>query len=113
MRQLLKPRNINFSYSLFIFSDQQPSLPILLHSQVPQQIGAHYETFGIILLNDDTGSYTRGICSGCEANQATQRILGEWLQGKGLPVTWQSFSKALEDTGLFEMKTKLGLPDSY
>ena len=28
------------------------------------------------------------------------RILQEWLQGKGLPVTWASLVQTLRDTGL-------------
>ena len=28
------------------------------------------------------------------------RILQEWLQGKGLPVTWESLIQTLRDTGL-------------
>ena len=28
------------------------------------------------------------------------RILQEWLEGKGLPVTWESLVQVLRDTGL-------------
>ena len=28
------------------------------------------------------------------------RVLQEWLEGKGLPVTWESLVQSLRDTGL-------------
>ena len=34
------------------------------------------------------------------AENVTLRILQEWLEGKGLPVTWETLNKTLKDAGL-------------
>ena len=84
------------------FSGEQPSLPELLCLKIPQQVGANYSTFGIILLNDQTGSRVDSIEEYCLRNpeKITRKILQEWLEGKGLPVTWESLVQTLRDTNL-------------
>ena len=58
--------------------------------------------FGIILLNDKTGSRIRSLKKECQGDtdDVMLRILEEWLEGKGLPVTWESLVRSLRDTGL-------------
>ena len=84
------------------FSGEQPSLPELLRLKVPQQVGANYSTFGIFLLNDRTGSRVQSLKQACLGNpeDVMLRILQEWLEGKGLPVTWESLVQTLRDTNL-------------
>ena len=80
-----------------IFSGEQPSLPELLRLKVPQQVGANYSMFGIFLLNDQTGSRVNAIDDECrgKSDRIILRILQEWLEGKGLPVTWESLVQTL------------------
>ena len=42
-----------------------------------------------------------------DAEDVMQRILREWLEGKGLPVTWETLIKTLRDTGLNELADKI------
>ena len=80
-----------------------PTLPELLRLKVPQQVGANYSTFGIILLNDTVGSRVRSFKQACQGDpeDVMLRILQEWLEGKGLlPVTWQTLVKTLRDIEL-------------
>ena len=58
--------------------------------------------FGICLLNDETGSRVRGFKQACQGDpeDVVLRILQEWMEGKGLPLTWESLIKTLRDTGL-------------
>ena len=84
------------------FSGEQPSLPELLSLKVPQEVGANYSTFGIFLLNDRTGSRIRSFKKECQgdAEDVMLRILEEWLEGKGLPVTWESLVQTLRNIDL-------------
>jgi hypothetical protein len=77
-------------------------MPELLRLRVPQQVGANYSTFGIFLLNDMTGSRVDIIDTECRERpeRIVLRILQEWLEGKGLPVTWESLIQTLRDTDL-------------
>ena len=54
------------------------------------------------ILNDKTGSRVRGIKQTClgEPEDVVLRILQEWLEGKGLPVTWESLIQTLRDIDL-------------
>ena len=84
------------------FSVEPPSLPKLVRLKVPQQVGANYSMFGIILLNDKTGSRVRSFKKECQgdAEDVMLRILQEWIEGKGLPVTWESLIQTLRDVEL-------------
>ena len=84
------------------FSDERPSLPELLRLKVPQQVGANYSTFGIFLLNDQTGSRVNTIEHDChwQSEPIVRKILQEWLEGKGLPVTWESLVQTLQNIDL-------------
>ena len=77
-------------------------MPELLRLRVPQQVSANYFTFGVFLLKDKTGSRVRGFKQAClgEPEDVVLRILQEWLEGKGLPVTWESLIQTFRDTDL-------------
>ena len=84
------------------FSGEHPSLPELLRLKVPQEVGANYSTFGIILLDDQTGSRVNTIEHDChyQSEPIVRKILQEWLEGKGLPVTWDLFVQTLRHMDL-------------
>ena len=77
-------------------------MPELLRLRVHQQVSANYFTFGVFLLKDKTGSRVRGFKQAClgDPEDVMLRILQEWLEGKGLPVTWESLIQTLRDTDL-------------
>ena len=97
-------------HGLYNSSGERPTLPELLHLRVPQQVGANYSMFGIFLLNDETGSRVRGFKQAClgDPEDVVLRILQEWLEGKGLPLTWESLIKTLRDTGLSTLADHIG-----
>ena len=70
--------------------------------ELPQRVGANYFTFGIFLLNDQTGGRVYAIEDECrgKAERIILRILQEWMEGRGLPVTWESLVQTLRDTKL-------------
>ena len=86
----------------FSFLVECPYLPELLRLKVPQEVGANYSTFGIFLLNDWTGSRVNTIEHDChmQSGPIIRKILQEWLEGKGLPVTWESLIQTLRDVEL-------------
>ena len=95
--------NLNITLCpFFSFLVEPPSLPELLRLKVHQQVGANYSMFGIFLLNDKTGSRIDSIEEYCRGNpeKITRKILQEWLEGKGLPVTWETLIKTLRDVEL-------------
>ena len=84
-------------------------MPELLRLQIPQGVGGNFYTFGIFLLNDETGSRMnifRKECLG-KPEDVILMILQEWLEGKGLPVTWVSLIRALKDAELFAMADQI------
>ena len=84
------------------FLGARPTLPELLRLDVPQQVGANYSIFGILLLNDETGSRVRSFKKEClgDAEDVVLRILQEWLEGKGVAVTWELLVKTLKEAKL-------------
>ena len=86
-----------------------PTLPGLVRLKVPQQVGANYSMFGICLLNDITGSRVGVIENDCQrmSEKIILRILQEWLEGKGLPLTWESLIKTLRDTGFSNLADEI------
>ena len=85
-----------------LFSGKQPSLPELLRLKVPQQVGANYSTFGIFLLHDETGAHIDALEVECHGrpDRIVVRILRDWLEGRGLPVSWEVLVQTLRDTEL-------------
>ena len=69
---------------------------------IPQEVGTHYQQFGILLLNDSMGSRVRNIIHKCreQPEDIIFEILKQWMEGKGGPVTWETLVETLEDIGL-------------
>ena len=82
--------------SLYI-SGECPSLPDLLQLDIPQVVGVNYEMFGVLLLDDKTGSRVDIIVDDCRgmSGRIVKSILKEWLKGRGKPVTWQALIDTL------------------
>ena len=91
------------------FSGDRPSLPQLVRLKIPQQVGANYLMFGIILLNDETGSRVNAIDDECrgKSDRIIVKILQEWIEGKGIPVTWETLVQTLRDTGLSDLADQI------
>ena len=97
----------------FLTLAQCPTLPTLLmfpckgrFVNIISEIGAKYTTFGILLLNDQTGARITAIAREHtnDAEQINIVVLQEWLQGKGKkPVTWHTLIEVLKDAGLSEL----------
>ena len=83
------------------------TMPELLRLRVPQTVAPHYSTFGILLLNDIKGNRVRALKMKGDADDVVLEILGEWLEGKGLPVSWETLIKSLRDTGLNELADQI------
>lgn len=89
----------------------KPTMPELLNFttasgeeyKLLEEIGTHYNDFGIMILNDKTGGITAYIA---QENQnrvvATNRdILTRWLAGEGKePVSWSTLIDVLKNVGL-------------
>ena len=69
---------------------------------IPQEIGAYYQKFGILLLNDNDGRKVDAIVEGKEnTEEINLEILKRWLQGDGLqPGTWRTLIQVLWDSQL-------------
>ena len=74
----------------------------LLDFKIHQEVSTSYFKFGVILLNDETGSRVSGFEHAClrDPEPIVKRILQEWLEGKGLSVTWEILIKTLRDIEL-------------
>ena len=64
---------------------------------MPLRVRDKYRTFGIILLQDDTGEKMAIIDNDCrgKAEEITLSVLGKWVRGGGMSVTWESLITAL------------------
>ena len=70
---------------------------------IPQQIGTNFMKFGILLLEDETGSRIQSIIHECRDNaeQVNMKVLQEWIAGRGkLPVSWDTLIEVLQDIDL-------------
>ena len=99
--------------SLFSIAPQPepppPTLPDLLHLQIPQEVSTKYFHFGTFLLNDKMGCIVTSIEHKClqDPVRIVNHILSEWLQGKGTEITWKSLIKALQDADLKVLAEKV------
>ena len=91
----------------FFLADNEPTLPDLLcfdsktreSVNIITEVGAKYQMFGILLLDDKTGAYVRSLIkkhSGdCES--INMETVEEWLQGRGAkPVSWRTLTRKLK-----------------
>ena len=70
------------------------------------EIGVHYFTFGVHLLQDSTGSQVGALEKemGKNAQDINHRIFALWLQGKGRqPVTWDTLVTVLKESKLHQL----------
>ena len=97
--------NILFHYYFFHITGERPSLPELLRLEIPQHVATKYESFGILLLNDETGSRVDSIVDDCRgiSERITTKILKEWIAGRGKPLTWSSLIETLRQCQLTEV----------
>ena len=76
--------------------------------KIAQQIGDRYYLLGSLLLKDDTGELTSVIVHQHQHQHnvalINERILLQWLQGKGKqPVSWSTLINVLKTMGLSEL----------
>ena len=73
------------------------SLPKLMELRVPEQVGTSYKQFGTRILDDEKGILVDSIKEAMrgEPKKINTEILQYWLQGKGLPVTWETLLDTL------------------
>ena len=78
-------------------SGEHPALPELLELKVPLRVRDKYESFGIFLLNDDTGDKVAVIKDRCrdDPEKVTLAILRDWVRGCGVTVSWESLVETL------------------
>ena len=66
-----------------------------------QNIGGKHEEFGLKLLKDDAGNIMAEITGEITGISAIKRkIILVWMQGNGMPVTWESLAEVAESMGL-------------
>ena len=84
-------------------------MPELLPFKVIEQVYHKHYAFGIFLLNDRTGGRVKEIEQDCHMRPGSiiKSILQEWLEGKGLDVTWESLVQALRDTGFPDLADQI------
>ena len=100
------------------FGDQQrsdscstkvPSLSLLHTLNVTEQVGTKCRKFGTLLLNDQKGNQVdiiqKELCGDVE--DINTKILQYWLQGKGLPVTWENLLDTLKACSLNELADQI------
>ena len=87
------------------WSSEEPSLPLLITLHVTIHLGTHYQKFGILLLNDRTGIQIDQIENECHGipEKINIKILQYWLQGRGLPVTWETLLDTLKTCGFHQL----------
>lgn len=90
-------------------TDSCPTLPELLNFQgrkrkinTAWEIDTQFPTFGILLLEDQTGTMVTAIASKRRGNAEpiVTEIFQKWLTGNGKPVSWRTLIGVLRDTGL-------------
>ena len=80
------------------------------HMDLAEEIGAEYDKFGTLLLDDENGNKVKNIEVSKRGDPVgiTVEILKQWLQGKGRkPVAWQTLVKCLRDTDLNTLVDKM------
>ena len=69
---------------------------------IPQQVGTKYFMFGVLLLDDKTGTEVNAIVTQYrgDAEQINSEILRLWIGGKGKPLSWNALIDVLKAIGL-------------
>lgn len=77
--------------------------------RIPEKVGARYYSFGMCLLKDMSGEKLqkfRGECQG-DARAIVRMIWKEWLEGKGVPVTWGALVDVLREIGIYDLADQI------
>ena len=88
---------------------RKPMLPEVLDLGILEAVGAEYGKFGVLLLNDKTGSLLNEIEHDClgKSNRITLTILHKWLEGKGEHPTWSTLVKTLSSCKIYGLANKI------
>ena len=78
-------------------------------ANIPREVGVKYFDFGTHLLQDPTGAHIRDLEHQLFRNgeEINKRILTEWLEGKGRPVTWATLVEVLNIIGMGELAKQI------
>lgn len=74
------------------------------------EIGSRYVMFGLLLLEDATGSKVQNIAHQHrnDSEKINMEILQRWIDGRGkLPVTWQTLTDVLRYCNLSELAAEI------
>ena len=90
-------------------SSENLSLPTLTKLGVPEQVSTKFRKFGTLLLDDEKGAQVDNIEEDLHGNpeRINTKILQYWLQGKGLPVTWETLLDTLRACSLNGLADKI------
>ena len=77
-------------------------MPQLLKMNLPSRVGPKVNVFGIFLLSDDIGNKVANITERCRGDpeKIAFEVLREWLEGKGVEVSWENLIATLRDCEL-------------
>ena len=80
-------------------SGESPNLPELLKLRIHEHVVKDYEMFAVSLLDDKTGGKLAIIKKRClnDPKEIIVDVLTDWLQGKGVRVSWESLVTTLRD----------------
>ena len=69
---------------------------------LPLRVGDRFETFGVLLLDDETGDKMAIMREKFmrDPEKITMEVLREWLAGKGVEVSWESLIATLRKSKL-------------
>ena len=87
---------------LFSVTEDHPTMPQLIDIDLPSRVGEKFNVFGTLLLQDDYCNKMENITEGCRGKpeRITIAVLSEWLQGKGVEVSWESLIATLRKSKL-------------
>ena len=99
---------LNFSFLPSVSGDK-PTLPELVRINLPSRVGPKYHSFGTLLLRDDFGDRVTNIVEDCrgKTEMIMMEILRQWLEGKGVEVSWKSLISTLKDCDLLFMAKQI------
>ncbi len=95
-----------------------PTLPEIISLSLPdgsildltQQIGTHFNRFGIMLLNDETGARITAIETqhSKNAQNINLEVFKSWINGEGRePISWNTLVTVLREIGLNPLADKI------
>ena len=85
-------------------------MPKLIRLNIFEKIGSHYEDFGTLLLNDESGEKVQAIVNEHKgkAKSINREIFREWLRNRGAsPVSWRTLIDVLNEIGLKTLATDI------